>query len=857
MEVKVKFNDINVKEEKEKTLVKILMLKGEKGEKGDGDFNVIETVKVNGTALPVSDKSVNVEIPTNISSFNNDSGYLVENDLQMVETVDVQNGSQITDGTGYARLNKIYGDTEQNGTPTPDTPVDIEVVTGDIDITISNSDNTSLQNFTLSLGNIELFNKDYIFEENGKWYLSKKTRHLSFPISQMNNGENYPGWKNIAQINADFPSKNARLSTLTDYMCNLFKEANNAISVNTNNNNGQLFIASNSVKQITQSQWKEQYSNLIFELVYELESSEVSEINDKILIGQLEQIKNFLIYKNVTNFTISSDGLIPKLNITYGTTNYNIYSKEETDDKIEEVKKEIVKTNEKINENLKFHSVANSSATYIVEFPNGKNMIVDTGQTSQWNDVKNAIDNLGITKFDYMILTHFHGDHIGNVQNLCNNYDLSECICWVQMKPDFTNHSEEIEESEAGYNTVINNLISYGLTPIVPENDSYFIIDENTKLHFLNTSTELAEENNYYSQQAEWHDTGKVNYNMFSLVTEVIYKANVITLTGDIEAATEKAICTYMRKADIMSAPHHGVNREAFLPFYEATKPDIAIMQYVVTASGDGWLQPYFKSFRYFQRVNSILVTSAWSTSKNGMFSYSLDGDSVKTDVTGLGVPNNKITKFGEITYRVQDFVNYIENQTPSTISLSQMINNMDNESILSMYWHTEDTNYFPQLYSDIQNIYPDFGSNSVLYLERSGGSGSALMRLIKSGVEVRARYFGETKGWLDIFGNGVIPNTTHGTDDLITELKKLPIGHYQCKFFQDTNDTVLGNAAYVLDINLISNDGTDVLASIIATNRNTNPQRPIVSCIGYINTTSTPQYNWKKMSFEQTQASE
>lgn len=765
----------------------------------------------------------------------------VEQNLEMVNTIDIQELSVITDGTGYARVNKITGATSQTGTPTPDSPANINAVKDSINIVVSNNDSSIIQNYLLSLYNIELYDNEYIFERNSKWYLYKKTRHLSLPISQMNNSENYPGWKNIAQINADFPLKNARLSTLTDYMCNLFKEVNNAISVNTNGNNGQLFIASNSVKQIKQSQWKEQYPNLVFELVYDIQNPEISEIKNNTLISQLEKLKNIKTYANMTKFEVLSTNLIPKLNLTYSMSKYDIYSKEELDYKFCNI-------NKKINENLKFHSVANSSATYIVEFPNGKNMIVDTGQTSQWNDVKNAIDNLGITKFDYMILTHFHGDHIGNVQNLCNNYDLSECICWVQMKPDFTNHSEEIEESEAGYNTVINNLISYGLTPIVPENDSYFIIDENTKLHFLNTSTELAEENNYYSQQAEWHYTGKVNYNMFSLVTEVIYKANVITLTGDIEAATEKAICTYMRKADIMSAPHHGVNREAFLPFYEATKPNIAIMQYVVTASGDGWLQPHFKSFRYFQRVNSILVTSAWSTSKNGMFSYYLDGDSIKTDVTGLGVPNNKITKFGEISYRVQDFVNYIENQTPSTISLSQMINNMDNESILSMYWHTEDANYFPQLYSDIQNIYPGFGSDSVFYLERSGGSGSALMRLIKSGVEVRARYFGETKSWLDIFGNGVIPSTTHGTDDLITELKKLPIGHYQCKFFQDTNDTVLGNAAYVLDINLISNDGTDVLASIIATNRNTNPQRPIVSCMGYINTTSTPQYSWIKV---------
>lgn len=41
MEVKVKFNDINVKEEKEKTLVKVLMLKGEKGDSVSAEWGTI------------------------------------------------------------------------------------------------------------------------------------------------------------------------------------------------------------------------------------------------------------------------------------------------------------------------------------------------------------------------------------------------------------------------------------------------------------------------------------------------------------------------------------------------------------------------------------------------------------------------------------------------------------------------------------------------------------------------------------------------------------------------------------------------------------------------------------------------
>lgn len=51
MEVKVKFNDINVKEEKEKTLVKILMLKGEKGDSVSAEWGTISGNLENQTDL--------------------------------------------------------------------------------------------------------------------------------------------------------------------------------------------------------------------------------------------------------------------------------------------------------------------------------------------------------------------------------------------------------------------------------------------------------------------------------------------------------------------------------------------------------------------------------------------------------------------------------------------------------------------------------------------------------------------------------------------------------------------------------------------------------------------------------------
>ena len=70
----------------------------------------------------------------------------------------------------------LLPDTQQDGEPTPSNPIDIEVVTGNQTITISNSDNTQSQNYTLTLGNLEYCKigtySDEIYKKNdGKWYL--------------------------------------------------------------------------------------------------------------------------------------------------------------------------------------------------------------------------------------------------------------------------------------------------------------------------------------------------------------------------------------------------------------------------------------------------------------------------------------------------------------------------------------------------------------------------------------------------------------------------------------------------------------------------------------------------------------
>ena len=64
--------------------------------------NVIETVKVNGTALEVSDKAINVTVPTKVSELTNDSGYIIIDDKKSSDTTTYSSNKIVSEITNEA-----------------------------------------------------------------------------------------------------------------------------------------------------------------------------------------------------------------------------------------------------------------------------------------------------------------------------------------------------------------------------------------------------------------------------------------------------------------------------------------------------------------------------------------------------------------------------------------------------------------------------------------------------------------------------------------------------------------------------------------------------------------------------------
>lgn len=209
--------------------------------------------------------------------------------------------------------------------PNPDYPQDVQVVTGEQTITITDDDEQS-QTFTVNLGSLELCKigdyQDYFYKDGDDWYLHKEVGHASLAIANMDNSNAYPGWKNQTAIKSDLTTATsgnpARLSLFTSYITNIsgtvLYGSSEQNPVNTNFNSGNALVLLNNDfwgSDHTQTYWQTNYPDLTLELYYGIavEASQTdTQITDATLISQLNAVAEAHAYDGTTHITATTTG---------------------------------------------------------------------------------------------------------------------------------------------------------------------------------------------------------------------------------------------------------------------------------------------------------------------------------------------------------------------------------------------------------------------------------------------------------------------------------------------------------------------------------------------------------------------
>lgn len=195
--------------------------------------------------------------------------------------------------------------------PNPSYPQEVEVVTGNLKVTISNENNTESKTLSVSLGNIELCKigdyQDYIYKNEGNWYVHKNI--IKIDLSTITSYIHTSGWRNPTAFVADnvFIHGYSGYTTVASLFCNrliadtparITGSVINAIGLGRNSS---IYL---SVEGITTSNALITYFSQNPTYLYApLAKPTDTEITDTALISQLEAINNAKSYEGQTNIS--------------------------------------------------------------------------------------------------------------------------------------------------------------------------------------------------------------------------------------------------------------------------------------------------------------------------------------------------------------------------------------------------------------------------------------------------------------------------------------------------------------------------------------------------------------------------
>ena len=184
---------------------------------------------------------------------------------------------------------------------------------------------------------------------------------------------------------------------------------------------------------------------------------------------------------------------------------------------------------------------------------NGYNLLIDSGPSSARKSLLGYLDKLSISKFDYVIATHPHEDHIGNMDAIIRKYHIGKFL------------APKVTASTLTFENMVTALNDKNLKISVISTGSNSInLGKETSIMFytlpnLNTDDEL---------------------NLYLPIIKLTYKNISFLFTGDAELKNEEFLIKneINLRSHILKIGHHGSSSSTCEAFLNSVNPKVAII---------------------------------------------------------------------------------------------------------------------------------------------------------------------------------------------------------------------------------------------------------------------------------------
>lgn len=234
-----------------------------------------------------------------------------------------------------------------------------------------------------------------------------------------------------------------------------------------------------------------------------------------------------------------------------------------------------------------------------IRLPNGQNMLIDTGNEKDGDNIIQYIRGKNVTKLDYVIATHPHADHIGSMATVLSTFDIGS---FYMPKKDHTTKS---------YEDMMRTIQKKGLLVKTAQADVTILQEDNLSISFLAPG-----------------DLSDSDLNNVSAVIKITFGSRSFLLMGDAGIIVEQELMEKGTdiKADVIKIGNHGSNFSTSQTFLGQVSPSYAVIS---CGKDNSYGYPNKETLDKLQEKKVTL----YRTDENGTIVMTTDGTSITTQL--------------------------------------------------------------------------------------------------------------------------------------------------------------------------------------------------------------------------------
>lgn len=217
----------------------------------------------------------------------------------------------------------------------------------------------------------------------------------------------------------------------------------------------------------------------------------------------------------------------------------------------------------------------------------GINMLIDAGTNSSGQTVVKDLEDLGVTKIDYLIGTHPHEDHIGGMDDVIKNFDIG-----IIYMPKIQTNTKTFED-------VLDAVSEKGLKITSPQKGDEFEVG-GARCEIMTDGIE---------------DTS--NLNLSSIVIRMTYGTQSFLFMGDAEKENEET--RQWPQTTVLKVGHHGSSTSSSTQFLNEVQPQISVIS---VGKDNKYGHPTKTTINKLEKIK----TKIYRTDESGTITITCDG---------------------------------------------------------------------------------------------------------------------------------------------------------------------------------------------------------------------------------------